>query len=45
MEDNNIFGSNIDHGNGVLTQVSVAGCDMLRTLGLGEADLQPCIDR
>merc|ERR1712012_1089000 len=25
--------------------VSVAGCDMLRTFGLGEADLQPCIDR
>ena len=26
-------------------KVSVAGCDMLRTFGLGEADLQPCIDR
>lgn len=25
--------------------VSVAGCDMLKTFGLGEADLQPCIDR
>ena len=37
--------TDIDHGNGILSYVSVAGCDMLRTFGLGEADLQPCIDR